>query len=205
MGQRKATRTSARYSSSKPFYSGPPARLLCSPSGERDAANHGSSHLGSEDGRDQFNHLEERSRVRSPTITATSSLSISEPGFSISAVYSAGGRSGSADARFEGEYQSMRSAPCASAPSHPLHAMPPRITRNSDRPRASDRTMVNIVLLAASCTLDPCHQQQRNLMRMGQHAKPLQGSRNRVGWISRENLLRPRRSFFLDIPFYRAH
>jgi hypothetical protein len=45
---------------------------------------------------------------------------------------------------FEGEYQSMRSAPCASAPSHPLHAMPPRITRNSDRPRASDRTMVNI-------------------------------------------------------------
>ena len=41
-----------------------------------------------------------------------------------------------------GEYQSMRSALCASAPSHPLHAMPPRITRNSDRPRASDRTMV---------------------------------------------------------------
>jgi hypothetical protein len=27
-------------------------------------------------------------------------------------------------------------------PSHPLHAMPPRITRNSYRPRASDRTMV---------------------------------------------------------------
>ena len=37
----------------------------------------------------------------------------------------------------------MRSAPCASAPSHPLHAMPPRFTRNSDRPRASDRTMVD--------------------------------------------------------------
>jgi len=80
-----------------------PALLFCSPSGERDSANHGSSHLGSEDGRDQFNHLEERSRVRSPTITATSSLSISEQGFSISAVYSLGGRSGSADARFEGE------------------------------------------------------------------------------------------------------
>src|SRR5437660_4349705 len=56
---------------------------------------------------------------------------------------------------------------CALAPSHPLHAMPPRITRNSHRPRASDRTMVDIVLLAASCTLEPCHpQQQRNLMRM---------------------------------------
>src|SRR5208283_1135536 len=37
----------------------------------------------------------------------------------------------------------MRSALCASAPSHPLHVMPPRITRNSDRPRASDRTMVD--------------------------------------------------------------
>ncbi len=33
--------------------------------------------------------------------------------------------------------------PCVpSAPSHPLHAMPLRITRNSHRPRASDRTMV---------------------------------------------------------------
>ena len=40
------------------------------------------------------------------------------------------------------EYQSMRSAQCASAPSHPLHVMPSRITRNSHRPRASDRTMV---------------------------------------------------------------
>ena len=45
---------------------------------------------------------------------------------------------------FEGEYQSMSLAPCAPAPSHPLHAMPPRITRNSDRPRASDRTMVDV-------------------------------------------------------------
>ncbi len=44
----------------------------------------------------------------------------------------------------------MRSAPRASAPSHPFHAMPPRIIRNSDRPRASDRTMVATVLLAAS-------------------------------------------------------
>ena len=36
----------------------------------------------------------------------------------------------------------MRSAPCALAPSHPFHVMPSRITRNSHRPRASDRTMV---------------------------------------------------------------
>ena len=27
---------------------------------------------------------------------------------------------------------------------YPLHAMPPRITRNSHRPRASDRTMVDL-------------------------------------------------------------
>ena len=36
----------------------------------------------------------------------------------------------------------MRSASRALAPSHPLHVMPSRITRNSHRPRASDRTMV---------------------------------------------------------------
>ena len=41
-----------------------------------------------------------------------------------------------------GEYQIAGSTPCASAPSHRYHAMPPRKTRNSDRPRASDRTMV---------------------------------------------------------------
>jgi hypothetical protein len=70
----------------------------------------------------------------------------------------------------------MRSAPCASAPSHPLHAMPPRITRNSDRPRASDRTMVDLVLLAASLTLQLCHPQQRNAYENGQRAKPLQGN-----------------------------
>ena len=55
------------------------------------------------------------------------------------------------DARFEGEYQSMSSALCASAPSHPLHAMPPRFTRNSDRPRASDRTMVDTKTPGLAC------------------------------------------------------
>ena len=45
--------------------------------------------------------------------------------------------------RVREEYQSMRSAARALAPSHPLHVMPPRITRNSHRPRASDRTMVD--------------------------------------------------------------
>jgi hypothetical protein len=36
-----------------------------------------------------------------------------------------------------------------------------------------DRTTVNIVPLAASCTLELCYQQQRKLMRMGPYAKPL--------------------------------
>jgi hypothetical protein len=40
----------------------------------------------------------------------------------------------------------------------------------------------------------------------GQSAKLLQGNETTVGWISRKNLaLRSRRSFFLDIPFYRTH
>ena len=67
---------SAAVSASTPSW--PPARLLCGSGGERDAADHGPSHLGSEDGRDQFNHLEERGGVRRQTIAATSSLSISE-------------------------------------------------------------------------------------------------------------------------------
>src|SRR4051794_22533587 len=59
----------------------------------------------------------------------------------------------------------MRSAPCASAPSHSLHAMPPRITRNSDRPRASDRTMVNSRPACRVLHTRCCHQQQRTLTR----------------------------------------
>ena len=64
---------------------------------------HGPSHPGTEDCRHHFNHLEERSEFRPPTVASASSLSISgEAGLSISGVLSAGGRSGSGDARFEG-------------------------------------------------------------------------------------------------------
>src|SRR5437899_6919012 len=95
----------------------------------------------------------------------------------------------------------MRSAPCAAAPSHPLHAMPPRITRNSDRPRASDRTMVNIVLLAASCILDRCHQQQRRLTRMDHKPNIFRG--NPTQWAgSRERISSGRGgAFFLTSLF----
>src|SRR6478752_1768370 len=84
--------------------------------------------------------------------------------------------------------------------------MPPRITRNSDRPRASDRTMVNIVLLGASFTLELCHHPQRKFTRMEQQANPLQGNETEwAGSPERISILRSRRSFFLDIPFYRTH
>ena len=43
------------------------------------------------------------------------------------------------------------SAPRALAPSHPLHPMPSRITRNSHRPRASDRTMVASEATSLAC------------------------------------------------------
>jgi hypothetical protein len=107
--------------------------------------------------------VEERSGLRPATIASASSLSISEEeDFAVHGPVCPGDRSGSRDARFEGEYQSMRSAPCALAPSHSYHAMPPRITRNSHRPRASDRTMVNAespVSLAAltNSTASPRH------------------------------------------------
>jgi hypothetical protein len=59
-----------------------------------------------------------------------------------SRILSGGGQSGSADARFERTISQNGPALRASAPSHSLHPMPSRITRNSHRPRASDRTMV---------------------------------------------------------------
>ncbi len=56
----------------------PHARLLCGSGGERNAADDGASHPGTEDCRDQFNHVEERSEFRSPTVASASNLSISE-------------------------------------------------------------------------------------------------------------------------------
>src|SRR5215475_8018456 len=78
--------------------------------------------------------------------------------------------------------------PCVPlAPSHPLHVMLPRITRNSHRPRASDRTMVDtlnhrsLVALANSMALPPASRETYE----NQKAKLLQRSRWTVGWVSR--------------------
>ncbi len=86
----------------------------------------------------------------------------------------------------------MRSAPCASAPSHPLHAMPPRFTRNSDRPRASDRTMVDTedtrtrlpsfqTRLASSPSADEPH-------RDGQHVRAQTSRANREALLQTSGL-----------------
>src|SRR5258708_3779313 len=93
--------------------------------------------------------------------------------------------------------------------------MPPRITRNSDRPRASNRTMVDTQIpgplakfktrLASSPPEDESHgndkQAKTNLSSKSEgHAhRQWAGSRDK-------NLLavRSRENFFLDIPFYRT-
>ncbi|MBZ5572108.1 MAG: transposase [Acidobacteriia bacterium] len=96
-------------------------RFLCCSSGEGDTADDGPSYPGTENGRDHFNHLEERSGFRPQTIASASSLSLSgEAAFPSLGIVSGGGWSGSGDARFEGEYQSMRLA----APSHDITLCP---------------------------------------------------------------------------------
>ena len=80
----------------------PSARLLCGSGGERDTADDGPSHSGTEDCHHHFNHLEERSEFRSTKLASASSLSLSgEPAFPSRVILCGGGRSGSGDARFE--------------------------------------------------------------------------------------------------------
>jgi hypothetical protein len=109
----------------------------------------------------------------------------------------------------------MSLALCASAPSHPLHAMPPWITRNSDRLRASDRTMVDTqnqfslakfqdsIGVVTTRSMKPLGKEQTSQI------KTSSASRSTSQWAgSRDkNLLvfRSREKFFLDIPFYRTH
>ncbi len=96
-----------------------------------------------------------------------------------------------------------------------MHAMPPRITRNSDRPRASNRTMVDTQIpgplakfktrLASSPPEDESHgygkqAQRTSRANRGAHSQA-------VGWISRQKIFSASGrggNFFLDIPFYRT-
>ena len=113
-----------------------------------------------------------------------------------------------------GEYQIGGPTLCASAPSHPLHVMPPRITRNSDRPRASDRTMVatesnRLPSFKNRRTSSPLENETKGTEEQARE-KPLERSRG----ISTDSGLDVEtkncsatgrgRSFFVDIPFYRT-
>ena len=113
-----------------------------------------------------------------------------------------------------GKYQIDGPTLCASAPSHRYHAMPPRRTRNSDRPRASDRTMVATELnrlpsFKSRRTLSPLEMNRgkgRAIQRRTSRA--IESHLQTVGWISRQknfSATSRRRSFFVDIPFYRTN
>ena len=110
-----------------------------------------------------------------------------------------------------GEYQIGGPTLCASAPSHRSHAMPPRRTRNSDRPRASDRTMV-----ATESNRLPSFKNRRTLS--PREMKPREPKSNpeknlsndreaylqTVGWISRQKSSRlpaEGEAFLLTSPF----
>jgi hypothetical protein len=113
-----------------------------------------------------------------------------------------------------GEYQIAGPTQCASAPSHRYHAMPPRRTRNSDRPRASDRTMVatesnRLPSFKNRRTLSPRENGTKGTEEQAR-AKPLERSRgisaNSGLDIETKNFSAAGRwrSFFVDIPFYRT-
>src|ERR1700678_262430 len=86
--------------------------------------------------------------------------------------------------------------------------MPSRKTRNSHRPRASDRTMVASDapdLLAALSNPSASVTSSRETHEHGQQTKLLQRSKPESGLdLEKESRLRSRRRFFLDIPFYRT-
>ncbi len=102
----------------------------------------------------------------------------------------------------------MRSAPCAWAPSHPLHVMPSRRTRNSHRPRASDRTMVAseatgaLAAFSNSIAWSPAAEELTSMDNQPNFSREVNlqwaGSRETI------SLFRSGQSFFLDIPFYRT-
>jgi hypothetical protein len=95
-----------------------------------------------------------------------------------------------------------------------LHAMPPRRTRNSDRPRASDRTMVATELnrlpsFKSRRTLSPLENEPKETEEQSRE-EPLEQSRDIPAGsgldIETKNISATARGrcFFVDIPFYRT-
>src|SRR5437667_7374142 len=93
------------------------------------------------------------------------------------------------------------------APSHSCHVMHPRITRNSYRPRASDRTMVDFespFALSLSQTRPRPLTRLRRLIRMGARQTSPGKPHYRGLDLEKTSRLRSRQKFFLDIPFNRT-
>jgi len=95
---------------------------------------------------------------------------------------------------------------CASAPSHRYHAMPPRTTEQSHRPRVSDRT---VWLPRQPCSL--AQLQSPNGIDTRAHETPWNTPRstlsvgNTKGWMSRTSSSPVSgRKMSLDIPFHRT-
>src|SRR5215469_10328031 len=86
--------------------------------------------------------------------------------------------------------------------------MPPRITRNSHRPRASDRTMVDFespfaFRFSENSTVPLTH--QRTLIRMGATQTSLAKPNSSGLDLEKTSRLQSRQNFFLDIPFDRTY
>src|SRR5664280_2247430 len=96
------------------------------------------TYAGAQDRRHQLKTLEERRTLRSYETENASSLRASRQTHGDHDR----GRSFATEAlRSRVSIQIGSSTPCASAPSLRYHAMPPRTTEESHRPRASDRTI----------------------------------------------------------------
>ena len=108
--------------------------------GQRDEAGDGASDLSPKDRGHCFDTLEEGGTFRRRTTEAASSLSVcTERRWSSQVSRLGGDPSVLAMLGFEGEYpcHSLGARVLPSAPSLRVNPMPPRITRKSDRPRAS--------------------------------------------------------------------
>jgi len=106
------------------------------------------------------------------------------------------------------------SDPVCFGTSHRSHAMPPRRTRNSDRPRASDRTMVATESNRLPSFKDRPAQSPRENETKGTEEQSREEPLERSRGLSANSGLdietkifsatSRRRSFFVDIPFYRT-
>src|SRR5262249_10162712 len=152
--------------------------------------------------------MEERSEFRPQTVAATSRLSIAEKRpFHLASLSSRMVRR-VLEMLGSREVSVNEIGPvCLWAPSHPFHVMPPRITRNSCRPRASDRTMVDLESPFASRSrkLDSAANSPEEPMGMGTSQTSSERPNHRGLDLETTSPLRSRQKFFLDIPFDRTH